>query len=366
MDNLAPKFDNYDKKRFGRCQPLSTSSVLELNVTLDLLRGCSFSCPGCYVNKKVSGDVGGLERLNTLISKFLKEGFEANDIFLGPTDVFSTVNFDEVLAAKEFEVIVNHFKALVVTSTMMSSHEVVETRLERLSEVFCRDDNELEIFPILDIQKYLNGDAAYLKKFNENLELLDDRLGFSEINTQFSTNFHEDLFSNINFVELSERVRKDYGVKLRINPSFVHMKNADKVLRMSRLLKNHLEATIDSADVQNVFLNALDVHMGGETYVSLTFSEGKLYRAPFFYEFIPIKKSGFEISRNPLGEYSLEDVFSLQESSMVQQYAYAKETEKCQNCPFLSNCVSRQHLSFMEAMGVKECIVPQKLYKTSF
>ena len=364
---MGVQLDAY-RKHLGGTRPLKYTPTIELDIVLDVLDGCTMRCPGCFVTKENKFMERDLENVYNITRQFTAMGFEANELFLGPTDMFATSNFHKVMNDPMFEKLVQEYAALTFTSTMMSDPEEVRNTVDQLMTKLLPYDKHFELFVVVDIERYNSNDREYLDVFEKNLQTIADlnkRLE-KQINIFFIANFYGAMFKNISLPELNQRLKNDYGTKFKINPSFARYNQSRVVEKMFLMMRDLLEDQVDDEDIKTVFLNMADIYFGGDTFHPLTYTDGRLFLAPFLYDFIPIKHQDFEVKCRDDGQFHIEDIFTLRENLSVEQFQHARSLSECSNCEFLPNCVARNNIKFMEIHNITDCIMPKKLFRASY
>lgn len=364
---MAVQLNAY-RKHMGGTRPLKYTPTIELDIVLDILDGCTMRCPGCFVTKKNKFFERDLLNVYNITQQFLDMGFEANELFLGPTDMFATSNFDQVMDDPMFEKLVQQYSALTFTSTMMSDPVEVSKTIDKLMSKLLPYDKHFELFVVVDIEKYVAKDRSYLDIFEANLKTIADLNGKlnKQINIFFIANFYENMFRNVSLPVLNEMLKKDYGTKFKINPSFARASNSRIVEKHSLMLRDILEKQVDDQAIQSVFLNMADIYFGGDTFHPLTYTDGRLFVAPFLYDFIPLKVKDFEVKPREDGSFHIDDIFALRQQLIVDQFNHAENLSECKSCEFLPNCVARNNIQFMKIHNIEKCIMPKRLFRASY
>lgn len=351
--------------------PLAYTKTIEMNITLDILDGCLSKCPGCFVTRKNKFTGQYLEDINQITSQYVDAGIEANELFLGPTDLFNTTNMEEVINDPLFSSIVAKFKALTFTSAFTSDPIKLRKDLFKVNEILTAAKRHCELFIVLDVDRFLIDDRSYLDVFEENLTAVRDcnlknrEHGRQEINVFFLMNYHQKAFKDVSFPELHHLIKKHYQAKIKINPSFARSKSVRVVEKFLTLLRDDLEHQITPDTREDVFINMVDIHFGGETYHNFAYTDGKLFVAPFIYDFVPVKDELFEVKRDD-GGYRLDDMLDKINILTQLQYEYADKTKECGDCQFLPNCVARHYLAYMKHHKITDCLVPKKIFATNY
>ena len=211
---------------------------------------------------------------------------------------------------------------------------------------------------MLDIPKYITGDREYLDLFNRNLELLYDDNVFLLLNV-----YGEEMFDDMSLFDLNKKVKADYNTKVRVNPSYFRGTSKKHVERYAQLHKRMLEREINEDTIQGIFLNMIDIYFGGHTFGNYAFVNHELYISPLIYEAIPIDNPSVMVPKSADGTYSLEEIEQKQQELFLEQHTYAEQTSECSSCKYLSSCVSRNVLSYMESRGVTDCFLPKNLFR---
>ncbi len=364
---MAVQFDAY-RKHVSGTKPLKYTPTLELDIIFDALDGCEMNCPGCFVDTKNKFTVKDMQNIYDLTKEFKDQGIEANELFLGPTDIFDAANFDQLVDEPLFDKLIDQYAALTFTSTMLTPHEELKRRVDKLMNLMAPYGKRFELFVVIDIDKYIANDRSYLDGFDRNLEVIkniDIRLK-KQVNIFFIANFYPEMFDQISINELNMRIKNDYGSKFKINPSFARATNSRMIEKQSKMLSDLLQNQVDNTTIRNVFLNMVDIYFGGDTFHSLTYTEGRLFVAPFLYEFVPLKRNELEVKSREDGRFYMADVFDKKEELTIEQFNHAATLTHCSNCQFQPNCIARNHIQFMKLHNITSCVVPKPLYRTSF
>lgn len=364
---MGVQFDAY-RKHISGTKPLKYTPTVELDIIFDALDGCVMNCPGCFVDVKNKFTAHDLENIYRLTQEFKDQGIEANELFLGPTDIFDATNFDQLVDEPLFDKLIDQYAALTFTSTMLTPYEELKRRVDKLMGLMAPYGKRFELFVVLDIEKYLANDRSYLDGFDRNLEVIkniDSRLK-KQVNIFFIANFYPEMFDQVSINDLNVMVKRDYGSKFKINPSFARASNSKMIEKQCKMLSDLLQNQVDNSTIGSVFLNMVDIYFGGDTFHALTYTEGRLFVAPFLYEFVALKNNDLEIKSRDDGRFYMADVFNKKEDLAIEQYNHAATLPQCNNCQFLPNCISRNHIQFMKMHNITNCVVPKPLYRTSF
>lgn len=327
---------------------LSEVNQMTFNLSLEFLDKCGFQCNGCYVNRRNNfsdADLANIKELGEELSKI--EGAELNEVIVGPTDFFATENVEILFEKPEFLGLFDHFKAITITSTLMSSPATVaklmETTLNKLPK-----DVHLELFVSLDIERLIYEDIGYIMSLENNLKLLQ------HANILFIFNMHKHpLFEN--YAEIAKMVNERFNSHLKMNPSFFRGRKSDLIKRELTEWKKTIEHAVGT-DLSGVLMNVADDYFGGSTYVTLAYKQRKLYVSPCFYDYVFDEHPMFEV-----GGLTVDSIFNKLDNLTINQYEFAEKTAECSVCPLLSSCVSKKVLATMEQHDITECLMPKDI-----
>lgn len=329
------------------------SNKTSISIATEFLNKCTFHCPGCFVNRKNSYTDDHLHHLNNLALQIPQYDIEANEIILGPTDIFGCDNAVDVLTNKNFNKLFDTFRALTLNSTLQSDYKIIDYIVDILEHQYLTKCY-LELIVVLDINQYIN-DEQYIDTLHKNLQRVKN------MNIIFS--FNIDVTQQLTFddyINLSKQINQQYNSNIKMIPSFFRS-------HKTSLIEHHLLKWTDVLNTEytnkdhNCLLNNItDLYFGGYTYHIYTFKNNMLYINTYLYDFVFDQHTSSQI---PLkGQYyNLTDVFNYTTDIINQQFLYAKQTQQCSSCKYLPSCVGKNVLLFMENHNIKQCLLPRKL-----
>lgn len=354
----SPTFlKNAYRQHLGGFRPVTQANAVTVNLTFDILDGCEHQCPGCFVRKKNSFFAEGDDLvLKELVADLQAAGYSMDELNIGPTDIFSADNFQELVENEVFVDIANDFNLTVVT-TLMDDSDKIAKRIAEYQAAFPHRERRVEVFVMLDLKRYIAKDWFYMNQLYRNIKLLADWNVFFLLNV-----YSEDMFDEMKLPVLTERLLTDFGTKLRINPSYFRGTNGRHVLRYASKHKEMLERNVDDKSIERVFLNMADMYFNSFTTLNLCYAEGKLSVMTFLYEGIPQVDQRFVIEKRD-GKYHLEDIQSAVDRLIDEQFQYSTKTDECATCRHLTCCTSRNILSYMDTRNITKCLLPRQLFR---
>ena len=332
---------------------LRDSDRSTFSITVEFLNTCSFHCPGCFVKRKNNYTTEDLDAINNLAQQVSDNGFEADEIFLGPTDLFGCDNAETILQEPKFISIFDHFQALTFTSTLQSDPTHTQNIMDIIKDNF-PSHVYVEIIIAFDLNAFCDNNREYIELFERNLAIV------SSTNIILAFNIHDKgLFDRYSYSDVSEELNNKYNSHLKMIPSFFRSQKTSLILDNIATWNTKMEELIDNT-TSNVLNNMSDVHFGGFTYYVYTYKDGILYANPYIYDFIMEKNESLVIPNNN-GMYDILDIFKFENNIVRDQYQYATKTTECNNCSYLSSCVGKKVLTFMQNRDIVDCFLPKRL-----
>lgn len=354
--NKPTFLQNAYRSHVGGFRSVRDAAFVSVDLTLDVLNGCEHKCPGCFVQRKNDFMEQDLLKVESLVEQLDSAKYDLNELFIGPTDIFSAINFEELIQSDTFKRISKHF-TVTATSTLLNDTADVHRKLEFIRRELPHREREMELFVVLDLTKYSKRDWFYLNHLHRNIQLFYDWNVFFIVNV-----YSEDMFNEVNLTDLTVQLKKDFGTKLRINPSYFRGTSKRHLERYAKLHKRMLESQVSAENISDIFLNMTDVYFNSYTLKAYCYSAGKLSIMPFIYEAIPQDNDTFDVKMMG-AKYDLADLDRAHHELTLRQYKYAEATKSCTDCEFLASCVSRNVLAYMESRQITKCFLPTELFR---
>lgn len=342
-----------ERRRDASSKPLRDAPQSTVSFQLEFLDHCDFNCPGCFVKRKNTYTPYDLDVLDNLASQFSRNGFEMNEIILGPTDLFGCRNAEQILTDPGFADLFKYFHALTFPTTLGSDHEYTK-RMVGLMHENLPDHIYYEVFVVFDMSRYNANDEEYIEQFERNLALLQDA------NIIFAFNIHDTAFDTVAYNTVSGDINERYNSHLKMVPSFFRSPNDLKVAAALKWWKQYINDAVLGGEAESILNNMTDPYFGGYTYQTYTYRDSQLYANPFIYDFVFDPKPEFAIPQWNKGYYNIRQIFEWERDNINRQFAYAEKTAECSTCPHLPSCVGKNVLSYMEAHKVTKCFLPKE------
>jgi hypothetical protein len=320
--------DSLKKNINSSSKPIGQSTHNTINLHLEILSDCSFSCPGCYVKRSNFLHDGWWRELEFSIKNI--PFTEWNELVIGPVDIFSASNFDKVLSREIWDQFLGHkFSAITFNSTMNSDDSEILRRVQRIKEVF--RGKKLEFFVIVDINKFLSESPDYINYLKSKIALLGDS------NIIFTAN-NPDVFY-WRFEAPGEISYRYFQKNFKYTPSFFRS-------RQKSIIHERLEAwNACSREHENILSYTHDPYFGSSTYTTLVYKEGKLYFSPCVVDFVFLQISSLEI----------------QSPADIDRIRSHRPEGECINCELRSSCSSKGVFAVKDFLQRQDCVLPRNI-----
>jgi hypothetical protein len=336
-----------------------------LNLNFELLKGCTFNCRGCYVNKDQEKIIGReeTEKLFELLDTSAQSGYKPYIAFVGPTDFLVAENTVEVLSDPRVAEILNEFKRLSFQTTYLSV-ERMKGVIEVLNKLY--KNCEIEVNMVVDPSRIM--DDRYLQILEKNKKIFLDKLNRKNVRSFGIMNVYDydktkiaDLLKDYEFMH--KRVQHlfetpiDYNFSLGRNPDLTTEEFSGAANRIKKLFNDSVVSDQKAQYLRFSFGKLTDSLIERQ----YNYLNGKLYSSPLLYERFASFKEEFEI---PSETFNIKEIEEYENKQISKQYANASKTTECEECIFLGSCVDRGILFLMETYGVKDCLVAKDALET--
>ncbi|WPU65623.1 hypothetical protein [Peredibacter starrii] len=333
---------------------------MDFVLSLDILNGCIHSCEGCYVRKvrDVNNWEEALERAYTIAKGLAGEGLRFREIILAPTEFFSAHNTKEVLLHPTFQKLLQLNEKTRITAACVFDN----LNREHFKELFSiLDNNELfrekmilEFLVPLNTKKMLAKETKYME---DNKWALDYFKNHSPkiIDWSYVVNIHNNELLKENYMEVIETIKSEFNTILEFNPGFFRSQNNTLIDKNLSYWKGFLQDILEKNDYRNIYLTNIDKHHNTSNTICLNLIENDVYFSPFIYEQI--------IDTHNVFKLEAMDAHSIMNQHIELQtkgFAYADKTTECSDCQYLTACVGRKVLNYMQNKGIKNCLFPRK------
>lgn len=333
---------------------------MEVEYLLDVLDGCAFDCPGCFVKKKNKTLINDLVHFKNFVQTVENAFPVRTEVVLGSTDVFTARNFADVVESDVFQSL--YLYNFVIPTTFMTDPGITEERMSMIRErrEGWSPDCEFEIFAVIDTDKYLDGNKTYLTRFRKNLEICNP-----DVLVLVNNFFSRHQYKRINMVDLAAKLKEDFDAEFRLIPSFFRAGRGETVIPHALQYRDLLiDQMAGVSQEQNIVVDVVDRFVGPVPFLNYSFKEGEIYATSYMYfDDLPQSHELYHIPRDENGRYSIDTIHEALNELMSRQFEYAGKTDECSTCKYLLSCTTRNVLTYMESRGIKQCLLPRQLFE---
>lgn len=318
------------------------NNKLKIELVLDVLNSCHWSCHGCVVSKK--NREFDSEALDQTLQNFLnykRDGHLLSHLEIGPVDFLSASNVIEFLDNKSIQKLINEFDEIFITSTL--------SNIENLKNI----NKLLKINPNLKLRVFV---PVNLNELSSVSKIDDLKLKFNLLKKTYShtIKFYPFMMGidlqSVSFESLKPMLLNFYestGVEMGLNNSCARVKGAfnKRSSNIFNKLKslNEFDSKISDAGL-SFELQKNDQNMVKRGYL---FSDNKLYFMPYLNQFI-----------NCLDETFVIDSLESFESDLAQeQLLNLHKKTSCMDCKSLNQCLDRGVLKLLDSLSAQDCIL---------
>jgi hypothetical protein len=332
------------------------SGLSGCNLSLEILKGCGYSCGDCSVDKGFTAIDISEEMTNSLIAlvdSFPNTQYKKLELTIGPTDLVSSDNGISVLKEPLVIELARRYKFLAIPLSLLSDKglvelcKVVDTYLPTVQLII----NVPATIKNLNNPKYIAMLADRVELFKSNIKVAV----FKRIN--LNVNLIKDNVSSITADEdrLIQKI-KFQGVETAIEYGFGHSRKGFNNLldaeQMARDLKTFSFMVHEQADTR---FNRMLVPRCQDT-IEMVYRAGRLFQLPVIQERFPIFDDTFEIPT----PWTISSVLETKENIYLNNLCDYSEHPTCGDCCFLASCAQGDTISLMRVLKRDDCPIAMK------
>ena len=333
----------------------------KIQVNLEILEGCSYMCPGCFVKRRGNWNPKSIALFHELAYE-LKDRNDVvlDDIVIGPTDFYGAENLidiinnprlaDAILMMPEDNRNIQHncsiLGSLSEKDIQGKIKAIEESPLGKVVEAW-------DVQIALDLNRLMN-DPEYLIALDERVETFKNSSLNFEISmaTNIVQGVEDILYPAIDFV------RSKYETVIEVLPSVVRSfnhsaKHGDKLFEWNDMLTR---LAVDPHRFKNKFhFLQGDVSHKAFHYSVVSLHQGNMYMSPFIYENAQIHTDAFKVNIDG----TIVDSILNKKDTIVNDQIEQSSDKECGSCKYLNICANRMVPIIMDTVfdGRKECIL---------
>ena len=340
---------------------ISSMSQYKIQIALEVLEGCSYMCPGCFVKRRGNWNPKSIALFHELAYE-LKDRTDVvlDDLVIGPTDFYGAENLIEII---------NNPRLADAIRMMPEGNRNIQHNCSILGSLSEKDIvgkiKSIENSPLgqvveawdvqiaIDINRLLD-DKEYFNALEERLETFESST--LEFEVSLATNIVDGIEDRI--YEAIEFTRSRFNTVIEILPSVVRSfdhspKHGEKLFKWNDMLS---KLAVDPARFKERFhFLQGDLSHKAINYSVVNIHQGNLFMAPFIYENAQIYKDEFKIDV----EGTVIDSILSYKDLVVKSQIENSLNKDCGTCKYLNICSHRLIPKVMDTVfkGRSECIL---------
>jgi hypothetical protein len=333
----------------------------KIQVNLEILEGCSYMCPGCFVKRRGNWNPKSINLFHTLAYE-LKDRTDIvlDDIVIGPTDFYGAENLIDII---------NNVRLADAIKMMPEDNRNIQHNCSILGSLSEKDIQgkikAIEESPLgkvvesWDVQIAL--DLNRLMTDQEYVEALDERVEtFKNSSLNFEISMATNIVSGVEEIlyPAIDYIRSKYETVIEVLPSVVRSfnhsaKHGDKLFEWNDMLTR---LAVDPHRFKNKFhFLQGDVSHKAFHYSVVSLHQGNIYMSPFVYENAQLHTEDFKVHVDG-------DIYASilhKKNSIVNSQIEESVDKECGSCKYLNICANRMVPMMMDNVfnGRKECIL---------
>ena len=326
------------------------------NLSLEILKGCAYSCPGCTVEKNHAPLLlpeADTQALLGLVEALKAQDFRFLELAVGPTDLVSSDNGHAALKHPLVVGLSQYFKALNINLAMLHTDGLVG--LAALLDGLI-PGKKLSVTIPMTLGNLTN--PKYMTLLKENITYFRSLLKKVDFNRVYANfNVVTENLKDLTVENYTLAHNMDFGdVGIVVEFPFAHSrKGFDNLLVLDefrRDLQRFTEFAKTRVNTQS-FRSLQPAVLEGFAF---TYRAGSLYSTPVLVENLPIFHPDFEVAK----PWTADTVLSYKEHRYYDNLVEFSEHPTCGDCCFLDHCARGDVHRIMKLVGRDDCLTDTK------
>ena len=352
-----------DGNRLEEFTAISAMSQYKIQPQLEILEGCSYMCPGCFVKRKGNWSPYSIHLFWELAKELMgREDIVLDDHVIGPTDFYGAENLEtiieEVKLAEGIMMMPEDNRNVQHNCSILGSlsEKDIEGKIRKIEKSLVGSVvKSWDVQVALDVKRLLY-DKEYRRALDNRIETFKE----SSLNYEISmaTNIVDGIEDMI--YDAIDLVREEYQTVIEILPSVVRSfdhspKHGEKLFEWNDMLTK-LSTDEKRFKTKFHFLQG-DVSHKAFHYSVINIHNGRMFMAPFIYENAQIYNDAFLIDITQGGD--IVDRILEHKHWIVNHQIQNSQLTECHTCKYLNICSHRLVPRVMETVfeNRKECIL---------
>lgn len=336
----------------------------------EVTHGCQYSCTGCTVNKHTSSlpNEAGFNKLTAFLDNLEKNDITLSELEVGPTDILSSLNRDEVLSHPTFVSMAQRFQLItLIVGLIMPKEETYVQLAEQINSI----TTSVEIGIVTPMELTHVNNEKYLNTIERNIRVLKQHLKTPLVEVILQVNFdarfltqrqpgmpsYDKLFDYIHSIDFPVRTKVNFTLphgRSKLESELVAGNFLDSVSALNTFYLNDMKRRGSELEKRHIPYQLLNPRHSGE----VLWHDGKLYIRPIINERFTI------LSKDRLfPEPWTYDNFATTFVEMTNRSLdKGLQLSDCSNCNHLMTCANRGVHEIMDVAGADKCIMLLKDY----
>ena len=335
---------------------LDDSEKSGCNLTLEILKGCGYSCGDCTVDKSFAPleiTEEETKELLAMIDSFDNARYKKLELTIGATDLLSADNGLTSLKHPLIIELVKRYKFLAIPLVLLREEGLVE---------LCSVVDEF----LPTTQLIINVPVTFKNLHNVKfIDMIASRVMFIKAHLKVATFKRINLNINLmkdNAIDITPakdifvQQIKFPGIETAVEYGFGHSrKGFDDIMNVQRLARDIQLFSQVIHDQANTAFNRMLVPSNSDT-IEIVYRDGDLYHLPVIQERFPIFNDCFKINK----PWNAETIYLVKEEIYIDNLMAFSDHDICKDCCFLPKCSIGDVHSVMRITGINECLIDMK------
>lgn len=326
------------------------------NLSLEILKGCGYSCVGCTVEKNyapVEIPTTDTEELLALVAQLQTQDFRFLELKVGPTDIVSSDNGHSALSHPLVVGLSAYYKALNINLAMLHTDGLVDLAaiLDKLIP-----GKLLSVTIPMTLKNIAN--PKYMTLLKEHVTYFKGLLKHVNFNRVYANfNIVDENLKELTVARYEAAHEMDLGdVGIVVEFPFAHSrKGFDNLLVLDQFRRDLLQFT-EFAKARVNTRSFRPLHPAILEGIEFTYRAGGLYSTPVLVENLPIFHPDFELPK----PWTVESMLSYKENRYYDNLVEFSTHPTCGDCCFLDHCARGDVHRIMKLVGRDDCLTGTK------
>lgn len=339
-------------------------------VIFEVTHGCQYSCSGCTVNKHTSKlpQAAGFAKLNAFLDDLVSNDVDLVELELGPTDILSSLNRDEVFDHPQFAPLVQRFRLFtLITGLLLPKPDEYIRLAQQINRV--APGVNIELVTPVELTHVYND--KYMRTLERNAQVLKDHLEGPLTGIILQVNFDarfvtqrpvgmppiDTLFDRIHSLDMPAMTKVNFSFphgRSKLESELVAGNFLDSIKALNEFYIKDLKRRGALAEKRHVPYQMFESTHSGE----VLWHNEELYIRPILNERFTILNE----ERKFAEPWTYENFVATDLTMTNRALDKAMEVEDCSVCEHVVSCGNRGVQDVMAVTGAKECIMLLKDY----